>query len=223
MKKTKVILLAVLGFCIFCFLPAVLGTANTRPIKDFTDTNAIPGLPPLAAWASSGDNLIMVPHGFFETLADCNPEGFILERDLKDGRILYKVNLHVKGATTWVFWLEENWHLESPVFIGEMDYYFSVTMIVYEGNLGDPVPNLWMIWFPDFFGIDPIGEGTISLMTASGTGTFTVYAEELGLGSNGETVNVKMIQVGMLKSEDHPQVDPLGGLMMWPVENIFFY
>ncbi|UCC19569.1 MAG: hypothetical protein JSV62_15955 [Promethearchaeota archaeon] len=49
MKKTKIILLAALGICFLCFLPSVLGTANLRPITDFTDTNAIPGLPPLAA------------------------------------------------------------------------------------------------------------------------------------------------------------------------------
>ncbi|MFW9882321.1 MAG: hypothetical protein ACFFG0_55370, partial [Candidatus Thorarchaeota archaeon] len=184
---------------------------------DFTDTNAIPGLPPLSAWVSAEDNLVMVPHGFFETLADCNPEGSVLERDLKDGRILYKVNMHVKGATTWVFWLGGDWFSNPPVFIGEMDYYFAATLIVYEGSLGGPVPNLWMIWFPEFFGIDPIGEGTISHITASGTGTFTAYAEEIGLGSNGEIVNVKIDQVGLVKSEDHPLNE------MWPIEHIFFY
>jgi hypothetical protein len=128
------------------------------------------------------------------------------------------VNLHVKGATTWVFWLEENWNLKSPVFIGEMDYYFSATMIVYEGNLGDPVPNLWIISFPDFFGMDPIGECTKSHMTVSGTGTFTAYAEELGLGISGDSVNVKMNQVGLTKPEGHPFYPAL-----WPVENIFFH
>ncbi|MFW9783404.1 MAG: hypothetical protein ACFFFB_14070 [Candidatus Heimdallarchaeota archaeon] len=221
MKKTKIILLVTLGICIMSFIPAALGRANIRPITDFTYTNAIPGLPPLAAWTSLEDNLVMVPHGYppVETLADCNPEGFVLERDLKDGRILYQVNLHVEGATAYVFWLPTS----LLVFIGQIDYYFAATIIVYEGNLGDPIPNIWMIWFPEFFGIDPIGEGTLSLITASGTGTFTAYAEELGLGSNGETVNVKIDQVGILKSEDHPQIDPLAGLLMWPVEHIFFY
>ncbi|UCC19570.1 MAG: hypothetical protein JSV62_15960 [Promethearchaeota archaeon] len=129
------------------------------------------------------------------------------------------MNLHIKGATAYVFWLSK----ELLVFTGEMDYYFSATMIVYEGNLGDPIPNIWMIWFPGFFGIDPIGEGTISHITASGTGTFTAYAEELGLSSEGETLNVKIDQIGLAKPEDHPQIDPLVGLMMWPVEHIFFY
>ncbi|UCC19566.1 MAG: hypothetical protein JSV62_15940 [Promethearchaeota archaeon] len=224
MKKTKIILLATVGICIFCFLPSVLGTANVRPITDFTDTNSIPGLPPLAAWVSGEDNLIMVPHGFFETLADCNCEGSVLERDLKDGRILYQVNLHVKGATTWVFWAGGNFPLDPPVFIGEMDYYFSAILIAYEGNLGDPVPTLWMIWFPEIFGIDPIGEYGMTHLTGSGTGTFTAFAEVVGLGSEGETANVKIDQIGLPRPEDHPQIDPLiDPDSMWPVEHILLY
>ncbi|MFX1454621.1 MAG: hypothetical protein ACFFDB_04540 [Promethearchaeota archaeon] len=221
MKKTNIFLLATMGICIFCFLPSVLGTANVRPITDFTDTNAIPGLPPLAAWQSYEDNLVMVPHGFFETIADCNPEGFVLERDLKDGRILYQVNLHVKGATTYVFWLQNDLPL---VFIGEIDYYLKATLIIYEGNLGDPVPNLWMIWFPEFFGIDPIGESGKIHLTAIGTGTFTAYAEVVGLGSEGETANVKLDQIFLPKPEDHPQIDPQIDIHgFWPVEHIYIY
>ena len=214
MNKTKTILLVTLGICMMSFIPAALGQANIRPIKDFTDTNAIPGLPPLAAWASLEINLTMIPHGWppVETLADCNPKGYVLERDLKDGRISYKVDLHVKGATAYVFWgLQEDL---PPVFIGEINYYFSATIIVYEGNLGDPVPNLWMIWFPEFFGIDPIGETTKTHITASGTGTFTAFAEELGLGISGASVKVKINQVGLIKPGDQE---------LWPVEIIFFH
>ncbi|MFX1489560.1 MAG: hypothetical protein ACFFBI_10460 [Promethearchaeota archaeon] len=228
MKKTKIILLVTLGVCMMSFIPAVLGQrqVNIRPISDFTDNSVLPYLPdlglpylpPLAGWTYPLDtyNLTMVPHGFFETIADCNPKGHVLERDLGDGRISYKVDLHVKGATTFVYWAQEQDGevLQLLVFIGEMDYYFSATLIVYEGTLGDPVPNVWMIWFPEMLGITPIGEGTRSHLTASGTGTFTAEAQDVGLGISGESVNVKINQVGMLKT---------GGQELWPVEIIFFH
>jgi hypothetical protein len=228
MKKTKIILLVTLGVCMMSFIPAVLGQrqVNIRPISDFTDTNPLPYppfpyLPPLAGWMYPLDthNLTMVPHGYppVETIAACNPKGHVLERDLGDGRISYEVNLHVKGATTYVFWTQEQEgqeDLELLVFIGEMDYFFSATLIVYDGDFGDPVPNIWMIWFPKLLGITPIGEGTRSHITASGTGTFTADAEQVGLGISGESVKVKINQVGMLKP---------GGQMLWPVEIIFFH
>jgi hypothetical protein len=31
-------------------------------------------------------------------LSNCEHHGSVLERDLKDGRIMYTINLHVKGA-----------------------------------------------------------------------------------------------------------------------------
>ncbi|MFW9866714.1 MAG: hypothetical protein ACFFEN_11520 [Candidatus Thorarchaeota archaeon] len=218
MKKTKIILLVTLGICMMSFIPAVLGQGkvNIRPISDFIDTNALPGLPPLAGWTYPKDtyDLTMVPHGYppAETIADCNPKGYVIERVLKDGRISYEVDLHVKGATTQVYWVQGD--LQLLVFEGEMDYYFSATLIVYEGNFGDDVPNLWMIWFPELFGMDPIGEGTRAHITANGTGTFTAAAEEVGLGISGDSVKVKINQVGMLKPD---------GQMLWPVEIIFFH
>jgi hypothetical protein len=87
---------------------------------------------------------------------------------------------------------------------GEMDYLFQANMLVYEGELGDPVPNLLQIWFPGFFlppGTDPIGEGTFSHLTGTGTGIMQVDA----LGFNaGDCVSVKINQVGLPKPEGHP-------------------
>ncbi|MFW9818798.1 MAG: hypothetical protein ACFFE5_04245, partial [Candidatus Thorarchaeota archaeon] len=64
MKKTKIILLVTFGICILGFMPAVLGTANSRPISDFTDTNDETGV---AAWLDPNTNLIIFPHGFYVT------------------------------------------------------------------------------------------------------------------------------------------------------------
>jgi len=220
MKKTKIILLATLGICMLSFIPAALGAAETRPISAFTDTNDS-----VAAWSNFESGLTVFPHGFYilpgyESIADCDPEGSILVKDLKDGRILYKVNLHVKGASMFVVQA-----MYGMIFVGEMDYNFQATMIVYDGELSDPVPNLIMIWFPEFFGIDPIGEGTFSHITGSGTGTFVNDTAAIEFGfAPGATAKLKINQVGIGKPPEHPQIDPeIDPYNMWPVELIFFH
>ena len=206
MKKTKIVLLSTLGTFLLCLFPSVAATANVRSIEDFTATNDY-----VAAFLDPESNLIVFPHGFFvtpdgwETISDCEHHGSILERDLKDGRIMYKINLHVKGA----YMLVGDYGINPYVFEGEMDYTFTATVILYDGVYGGPVPNLLLIWFPDAFGLEePIGEGVSSHITASGTGTFLVDA--FGYTA-GETAKVKMTQVGLF------------GDAFWPVEMVFFH
>ncbi|MFX1430957.1 MAG: hypothetical protein ACFFCY_12415 [Promethearchaeota archaeon] len=211
MKKTKIILITTLGICMLSFIPAVLGKADCRPIEDFTATNSN-----ILAYVDPESGLLVVPHGLWwlpdpETIADCDYDGFVLERDLKDGRILYKINLHVKGALMLIFWGQEGWYLFPPIFVGEMDYYFTTTIIV-EGEFGGPVPNLIDVWY------NGGGETLMSHITGSGTGEFTDYAEELGVGISGDPVKAFVNQVGIPRPEGHPFYPE-----MWPVELVFFH
>jgi hypothetical protein len=205
MKKSKIILSATIAICLLSFIPSVAAKANVRPISDFTATNDYTGI---AAWYDPVSNLIVFPHGFWvtppigefpfvsELISDCEHHGSVLERDLKDGRISYKITLHVKGAFIWV----GNYGINPYVFEGEMDYMFTTTIIV-EGEFGGPVPNLLDVWFG-------VGETEISHITGSGTGTFLVDA----FGYNtGDTANVKVNQVGLFNST------------FWPVEILFFH
>ena len=139
-----------------------------------------------------------------EVIADCIHSGSVLERDLRDGRILYQVNLHVKGAFMYV----GDYMINPYIFEGEMDYYFTATIIIYEGEPGDALPNLcWDIWWPDPE-LPPIGECTISHITGRGIGTFLVDA--FGYTA-GDTAKVKVNQVGLFGGE------------FWPVEIVFFH
>lgn len=211
-KRTKLILIAALGLCVISFMPTVVGTANSRSIGDFTANNDY-----IAAWFDSETNLIIFPHGFWavwistppwegtEVIADCEHHGSVLERDLKDGRILYRINLHVKGA--WI--LVGNYGINPMIFEGEMDYSFTAVVIV-EGVLGGPVPTLIDIWF-----LGAAGETPYVQITGSGTGTFLVDA--MGY-SAGETANIKVNQVGFDKPEGHPFYPG-----MWPAELVFFH
>ena len=208
MKKRNIILIVVLGVCMLSFMPAVAAKADVRPIGDFTATNDY-----VAAFADPESNLIIFPHGFYvtpwgmEVISDCEHSGSVQEKDLKNGQIMYKINLHVKGA----YMLVGDWGVNPYVFEGEMDYFFQATVILYEGELGGPVPNLLEIWFPEAFfppGTDPIGEGVSSHVTGSGTGTFLIDA--FGFTA-GDTAKVKVTQVGLF------------GDSFWPVEIIFFH
>ncbi|MFX1240861.1 MAG: hypothetical protein ACFFA7_06390 [Promethearchaeota archaeon] len=206
-RKTRISLLATLGICMLSFMPAVLGTADSRPISDFVDTNDYTGV---AAWVDPETNLIIFPHGFYVTppgtnlISDCEHHGSVLERDLKDGRIMYRINLHVKGA----YMLVGDYGVNPFVFEGEMDYSFTCIVIV-EGEMGGPVPNLIDVWF---YGA---GEAPYSHLTGSGTGTFLVDA--FGF-SAGDTANVKVNQIGLTKPEGHPFYPGL-----WPVELVFLH
>ncbi|MFX0007158.1 MAG: hypothetical protein ACFFAV_10590 [Candidatus Hermodarchaeota archaeon] len=206
-RKTRISLLATLGICMLSFMPAVLGTADSRPISDFVDTNDYTGV---AAWVDPETNLIIFPHGFYVTppgtnlISDCEHHGSVLERDLKDGRIMYRINLHVKGA----YMLVGDYGVNPFVFEGEMDYSFTCIIIV-EGEMGGPVPNLIDVWF---YGA---GEAPYSHLTGSGTGTFLVDA--FGF-SAGDTANVKVNQIGLTKPEGHPFYPGL-----WPVELVFLH
>jgi hypothetical protein len=212
MKKTKIILLATLGMCIISFLPTVAAKANVRPISDFTATNDYTGI---AAWFDPDSNIIVFPHGFWvtppiglpplvsELISDCEHHGSVLERDLKDGRILYQINLHVKGAFVWV----GDYGVNPYAFVGVMDYFFSTGLIV-EAEFGGPVPNLLDVWFGG------AGEYTYSHITGTGSGTFAFDA--FGFTA-GETANFKINQVGLPKPEGHPFYPE-----MWPVEIVFF-
>ncbi len=205
MKKTKMILLATLGICMLSLMPVVVAKADVRPISAFTDTNDY-----VAAWLDPETNLIIFPHGFYvtppgtEVIADCEHHGSVLVKELKNGDILYKINLHVKGA----YMLVGDYGINPYVFEGEMDYTFKATIIVYQGELGDDLPNLlWDIWYPPE-GEDPIGECTTSHITGSGTGIFLVDA--FGFTA-GDTAKVKVNQVGLF------------GGTFWPVEIVFFH
>ncbi len=204
-KKTITSLATVstIGLLLILFSTSVLAISTVRPISDFTDTNDN-----IAAWLDAESGIILFPHGWFiygfptgpESIADCITSGSVVEKELKDGQMMYKVNLHVKGAMMVV---ANNSDL--TVFVeGEMDYLFQATMIIYDGELGDPVPNLLQIWWPGIFlppGTDPIGEHTFSHLTGSGTGIMQVDA--LGFTA-GDSVNVKINQVGIVKPEGHP-------------------
>ncbi len=210
MKKTKILLLAILGVCMLSFIPTALGTAEHRPISAFTDTNRN-----IAAWSDPNNNLTIFPHGFWlfgvdglESIAECDHHGSVLVRELKDGEILYKVNIHVEGASMFVA------NETTLIFVGEMEYHFQATLIVYDGDISDPVPNLLQMWFPLYFPGGPEGRPTFSHLTGKGTGTFVDDYAAIRHGFDpGATAKVTVNQVGLLREEGEK----------WPIDFVFIH
>jgi hypothetical protein len=211
MKKKKVILLTSLVVLMLGFLPTVLAAAENRPISAFTATNDGTNV---LGWGDPETGLAAFPHGFWwhpEVISDCEHWGSVQVKELKDGRISYKINLHVKGAVLWVMAVPDY----VLIFTGEIDYYFSTVLIV-EGVISDPVPNLIDVWFGG-------GESPFSHITGTGSGTFTADAGTYGF-IPGDTAKLKLNQVAIAKPPDHPQIDPeYDPISMWPVELVFFH
>jgi len=236
---TSVITLTAIGLMLMLFSTSVFA-ATKKPISAFTETNDS-----IAAWQDPDSGLSLYPHGWYiygfpgpESIAACNPTGKVSETQLKDGGMMYKILLHVKGAlmvVTRVIYDEMGEPVDEIVLVeGEMDYTFQATIIVYEGEPGDPVPNLLQIWFPGYFlppGSAPIGEGIFSHLTGKGTGSFLDADMALYYGFDlEEEVKVKVNEVGLLDKdfeEGHPNyyVDPEMWPVeqFWPVEIVFFH
>ena len=232
MKRTKFMTSlmtgASIGLILILLSTTVMAATTIRPISDFTDTNNN-----IAAWADPDSGLTLFPHNWYvygfpdapQSIADCEPSGSVQVKDLKDGRIMYKIDLHVKGALMVV----ADSNTETILVEGEMDYHFQVTMIVYDGELNDPVPNLLVIWFPEFFPFptgtpEPIGEGTFSHLTGKGSGTFVADVPQYGF-AHGDEVKVKVNMIGQLDKvfeEGHPNYYP-DLEQFWPVEIVFFH
>lgn len=201
--------LATIGIVLLLFSTSVqaCGSYAIRPISDFTDTNT-----DIAGWGDPEWDpvLIAVPCGSdygapMQHIADTIHYGFVLEKDLGDGRIMYKIFLYVKGAILQIFynvgtwWLpDENGIYQQLMFTGEMDYFFTTTIIAHNWEFGGPVPWLWSIWFLGG------GETLSQILIAYGTGILT---------ESGAAANVKITMVGML----------VDGVYSWPIETIEFY
>ena len=189
MKKTKLILLTTLGICIISIMPAVVAMSDHRSISEFAATNDY-----VTAWSDPESNLVILPHAYavapgVEVISDCKYSGSVIEKELEDGRILYKVNLHVKDAWMFVAYMGKGLIIE-----GEMDYFFTVHMII-EGTFGGPIPNF----------IDVIyGGGEIKSVAiiGKGTGTFMDNDAVIELGyTPGATVKAFVFQVAVFDQE----------------------
>jgi len=135
-KKTQLLTVAFLGIFAFSFVPIVQGYTFKRSLDDwFYYNTGDPMNPHIGPWFSDtlSEPLGLYPH--FDINWDLVPiwecedyTGFVLEREMSDGRHMITVHMRVKGVPVVVEALD----LVNPaiIFKGTMNYMFQLKFII---------------------------------------------------------------------------------------------
>ena len=130
-KKTKLLLVAVLGLLVFSFIPQTLAyNVINRSFDDwFYEMGGVNHLNDnLGVW-TSGQLIVYPQFGYeegFISILDSDYHGHILEREMSDGRHMITVQIHVKGAPVTAY-DPDNY---AVLFDGEMNYLFQLKFII---------------------------------------------------------------------------------------------
>ena len=139
-KRTKILLISVLGFLVISFIPSISASGTIkRPLEDWFYSKGsymygTPLNPSVGYWAPYGnfwlsDELIAFNH-MDESwnqvpIWDCEFfSGFILDREMSDGKHMITVIMHVKGAPLVIETLDPENYM--TVLVGEMDYVYRI-------------------------------------------------------------------------------------------------
>lgn len=153
MEKSKVkrlVLLVILVTVIFSLIPAATayggkGKVKIRPIEDWLIANNLVDDQPMGYMVDFDRNLAIQPHlidptyppwGYYKPPLDCDYDGFVAERMLKDNKVLVSVNLHVKNAPFYVFLPFGPIPDGIPILFGEMDYTYQFKFTIDLDALG---------------------------------------------------------------------------------------
>jgi len=205
----KITLIAIVGILICGFMLSVQGVQSTRirPIDDWIYGNDRPpnwdymdkwSTHTVWAWDDwdKSDTMTGTPFGTWRGFTNIESKlvihfdwvalnneieytGFVLEREMPDGSLKIKVDLHVKGIYFELYKLPDDWvgqqpawmYIEELVLIGTMDYTFQFEFILDKeipgGYIwwldmdipsrlrepGEELPSFWKIWYiGDFIG-----------------------------------------------------------------------
>jgi len=215
MKYKKILLGVVLGLLLISFVPTVLGCATVKRSLEHDWFFQVDGQSPLndniGWWAS--EKLVVFPHDYgvnFVPIWECDDYyGYILDREMRDGRHMITVTIIVKGAPVVVETFDpDNWFI---VFEGKMNYLYRLKFII-DLKIW---PDLLVGWldddgfdnetgyvilpfqeFPLFYG-SMLGLEFVSvLLIGTGKGKMVNYWNDL---SPGETARLKVGAYGSAK------------------------
>jgi len=127
-KRTKILLAAVVGLFLVCFIQSSLACKTIKRSLDdwFYDANGMPLNPNVGTWNS--DELIIFPHSDGTPVWEYDYNGFVHDRVMSDGRHMITVKMRVKGVPVII----ETYNPENPItlFVGEMDYLYKQKFII---------------------------------------------------------------------------------------------
>ena len=228
MKKKQTILAITVGILLLAFIPAVQAKTTKRHIDDWV----VPDLginPHVVGWGDPDSNLAVFPHFGAPFVWDpfaapfpiweCDYSGYLLEKELKDGRFGYKLYLTVRDVP---FVVNIDY---GAIFVGMMHYTFALDFIIDPETYPEEMIVDGVILMPPlvvvlFFGWESIEVGN-SKFTGAGDGYFLEAYEGWEAG---EFAMMKVNQLGMVDKNfkpDHPNYFGPDGF--WPVEFLFFH
>jgi len=166
----RLIIPIVVVLIVFSSIPAASAFSGKnekiRPIEDWLMANNLDNDPPMGGMPDWDKGLIIWPHlvdnsyipaGLYKPPLTCSFDGFVLEKRLKDNKVLVSINLHVKDApflivTSFIGDLPSS----IPVFSGKMDYFYQLQFTIDLETLGpndyDENGNIiyqpwwWYVW-----------------------------------------------------------------------------
>jgi len=137
----KLILITTLGIFLFGLTVSVQGaqTERKRPIEDWLAPvvrSPLGGMPywdkGLVIWTFLDDPTI--PH--WDSALDYDPEGFVIEKELKNNIMLITVNMRVKDAPFYILTLSGSIPTATQIFYGVMDFTYQLKFTIDLDTLG---------------------------------------------------------------------------------------
>ena len=243
MKKLEIKRLALLVIVItvmFSCIPAAAAhrtrsKVKIRPIEDWLIANNLVDDQPMGYMVDFDRNLAIQPHlidpsytpyGYYKLPMDCDYNGFVLEKMLKDNNILVSVHLRVKDAPFYVFIPYGPIPSGTPLVSGEMDYIYQFTFTIDLDTLGPDdfdedgniiyMPWWWYVWVT--FTLESV------LIFGRGSGEFV---NPYGSWEVGDTVKMNTMHFLVVVGEDYTGSNPnynlygLNGITL--VDNIILH
>jgi len=240
LKIKRLALLVIVITVIFSFIPAAVAhkgrrKIKIRPIEDWLMANNLVDDQPMGYMVDFERNLGIQPHlidpsyepyGYYRPPMTCSYDGFVVERKLKDNKVLVSVNLRVKNATFYVFIPAGPIPASTPLLFGVMDYIyqfrFTIDLNTLEDNDFDEDGNIiympwwWYVWVT--FTLESV------LICGSGSGEFVNPYDSWEVG---DTAKMHTIHYLVIVGEDYSGSNPnynlygLNGITL--VDNIILH
>lgn len=184
-----------MGMLLCCSIPTGKATLTIRSIDDWVETNPNP-----PGWGTAEYVLIF---NWFDAIADCDYDGYVLEKQFEEGRLKITVDIRVEGAICLVLNASLGFG-EDPIFAGIGEYHFR-WVFEYDADPGDALPY----WMDVYYGGVDVG-----LVDKS------MYIKGVAEDANG--VKVYVNQLGIYKTDFTGNPDFFYPDMLWPLETIRF-
>ena len=236
MKRLKIVLVVIALTVIFSFIPLAAAysgkrKATIRPIEDWL--TAVPaGSSSLGGSPFLDEALVLLPlldqwlpFPHWDSAMNYDPEGFVLERELKDDILLVSINMRLKGVPFYIVTFPPS-PGAIPIFSGVLDFIYQLKFTIDLNTLGpedyDDEGNI--IYHPWNYYVYFLCNLVSVFLCTHGSGTFLNSYDNWEEGDTAEmnTINF-IVVVGEDYTGSNPYYNILGLFEILLVDHINFY